>query len=165
MTAEHQPKLIVTCRAGNEELCIHEICNVLYSKDPCVKAEKTKYSGVVFVYTSLSADKAYKASSLREYGFVENIVPVHCVLDYPVNESALLDCLKSIVKSPAVRLKVKARGVRGASSALFSLIARLLAGIGSAHTPESSTCLYVEVVESKMYVGVAHCRSVFKHSL
>ncbi|MEM1695070.1 MAG: RNA-binding protein [Desulfurococcaceae archaeon] len=160
-----EPRLIVTCRAGNEELCIHEVCNVLFSKDPDVKAEKSKYGGLIYVYTSIDVDKAYRIASFREYGFVENIIPVHCVLEYPLDPSVVEACLTSIVKTKSVKLKVKSRGVRGASSGLFALFSRLLLKSGVKHDSTAKTCLFVELLDSKVYVGLGDCHPVFKASL
>lgn len=163
-----EPRLIVTCRVGNEELCIHEICNTLFPRDPNVKAEKTKYSGLIFVYTSVDVDRAYKAVSFKEYGFVENIIPVHCVLEYPVGAVEIKKCLNNAVNAvnvKTVKLRVKSRSVRGASSELFALFNQVLLNFGVKHEPTSNTCLFVELLESKIYVGLGSCHPVFKASL
>lgn len=160
-----EPKLIVTCRTGNVELCEHEIGNVIFLRDPGVKIERTKYSGVLFVHTTLDSARAYAVASHREYGFVENIVPVHCVLEYPPEETALQECLKRIVKSHVVKLKVKSRGVRNVSKGLFITLTKLLNSMGVAHKPESKECLYVEVFENRVYVGIGSCHPVFKASI
>lgn len=159
------PKLLVTCRTGSEELCIHEVCNVLFHKDPEVRAEKSRYPGLVFIYTNLDVDRAYRVVSFREYGFVENIIPVHCVLEYPVDPTRAGACISRLVKSSPVKLKIRSRGVRGVSGELFSLLAQLLLEAESRHDPTSKTCLFVEVVESRVYVGLGSCHSVFKASI
>lgn len=162
MEALEQPKLIITCRAGSEDICIHEICNVLFAKDPSVSAIKTKYRGLVLVYTKLDVNRAYTAVVHREYGFVENIIPVHCVLEHTASRENLVECLTRLKLPASVKLKVRSRGTRSLSSELFRQLSNILWELGVQHTPASSTCLYAEVLESKLYIGVGTCHPVFK---
>lgn len=159
------PKLLVTCRSTSIEMCEHEIGDVIYPRDPSVRVERSKYSGLLLVYTYLSPEKAYAITSHREYGFVENIIPVNCVLEYPASSSVIRECLERIVKTRVVKVKVRSRGVRGISRELFKLVMGLLSGMGVVHDTRSRTCLYVEVVESSLYIGVGSCHPVFKASI
>lgn len=156
------PKLIVTCKTGSEELCVHEVCNVLFVKDPEVRAEGLKYRGLIFVYTSLDVDRAYRAVLHREFGFVENIIPVHCVLEYPANPVEVRACLERLLGGEPVKLRIRSRGVRGASTGLFTEFSRLLKDMGIRHDPASKKCLFVELVEKRMFVGLGDCHPVFK---
>lgn len=160
-----EPRLIVTCRTSSVELCEHEIGNVIFPRDPHVIIKRSKYSGVLFVHTTLDSARAYTIASHREYGFVENIIPVHCVLEYPPEETALRECLERIEKSRSVKLRVKSHGVRNVSKGLFVTLTRLLNSMGIVHKPESKECLYVEIFENRVYVGVGSCRPVFKASI
>lgn len=158
------PKLIVTCRSSNVKLCEQEIGNVIFARDPHVRIERTKYMGVLLVYTTLSPEKAYAAASYREYGFVENIIPINCVLEYPPEVVKLEECLKRIIKSDKVKLKVRSRGVRGVSKDLFKKVAEYLNTMKVFRDPRVNACLYIEVLNNKTYIGVGNCRSVFKVS-
>ena len=159
------PKLIVTCRSSRSvESCEHEIGNVIYPRDPAVRVEWSKFSGVLFVYTSLDLEKVYTIASFREYGFVENIIPVHCVLEYPPSELEFKACLEKAVRDRKVKLKVRSHGLRGVSERLFNSLIRLLNAMGVSHEPGSNKCLHVEVFEDKVYVGAGFCRPVFKAS-
>lgn len=160
-----EPKLIVTCKTGSEDLCIHEVCNVLFIKDPDVKAEKSKYSGLIFIYTNLEVDRAYKSTSHREYGFVENIIPVHCAIEYPVNPAEVKACLEKLPTRGPVKLRIRSRGVRGASIGLFAMFSELLRSVGTRHEPSSKDCLFVEVVEKKVYIGFGDCHSIYKATI
>lgn len=157
------PKLIVTCRSSSSvELCEQEIGNVVFTRDPNVRIERTKYAGVLLIHTTLAPEKAYAIASHREYGFVKNIIPINCVLEYPPETIKLKECLDRVVKSNRVKLKVRSRGVRGASSGLFKKVAEYLKAMDISHDPHSRTCLYIEVFDNKTYVGVSDCYPVFK---
>jgi Predicted RNA-binding protein, contains THUMP domain len=160
-----EPKLIVTCRTSSEELCMHEVGNVLYPKDPSVRVVYSGFPGVVFVYTSLSVERAFKALAFREYGFVENIIPINCTTATPPTISDLRSCIASLTLPTAVKVRVKARGVRGLSSRLFTMVVELLKEMGSQHDSSLGTCLFVEVFTTKTYIGVAPCQPVFKPSM
>ena len=156
------PKLIVTCRTGHVELCMHEIGNVLYVKDPGLKITESGFQDVLFVYTNLAPEKAYAVVAHREYGFVEGIIPVNCVLKVPLVNVDIEKCLESLKPLGVVKLKVRSRGVREASSKLFRLFAELLKKHGSNHSASSRICLYVEVFPENVYIGLGSCQPVFK---
>lgn len=156
------PKLIVTCRSSSVEFCEQEIGNVIFPRDHDVRIERTKYAGVLFVHTTLTPEKVYAIASHREYGFVENIIPIHCVLEYPPEAVKLKECLGRIVKSNKVKLKVRSRGVRGVSKDLFKKVVEYLNDMNISHDSRIKTCLYVEILDNKTYIGVGSCRSVFK---
>lgn len=155
-----EPVLLVTCRAGHEALCEDEIGNVLFLRDPQVRIEGTGYPDVLAVYTKLSVDKAYKAASLREYGFVENVIPVHIALEYPRDVAKVVDAAKSLTSdSSCIELRVRARGVRGVSSGIY----RELSGALSGKTCRGSReCLFVEIINNRIYLGRGLCKSVLK---
>jgi len=157
-----QPKLIVTCRTGHLELCMHEIGNVLYAKDPEIKIVESGFPDVLLVYTSLDVAKAYAIVSHREYGFVENIIPIHCVLSSPPRLDEVKECIASLKPPDRVKLKVKARGIREVSKLIFTEIARFLRENNIHHDTTAKTCLYIEVFPNKTYIGLGSCQPVFK---
>lgn len=159
------PALIVTCKTGAVEQCIHEVGNTLFHKDQNVRIERTKYEGVLLVYTSLGPERAYKLSYHREYGFVKNVIPVHCTLESALSLDQLVECLKALTKPPEVKLKVRSRGVRGLSKIAFKLVAEALSKVGIRHNPQASKCLYVEIFSYKVYIGLGDCLSVFKSKI
>jgi len=161
-----RPVLIVTCRTSSVALCEHEIGNVLFIKDPDVRVEKTAFTDVLLVYSNLDVNTAYRVASFREYGFVESIIPIHCTSTLPVDPLFLRKCLAEIT-SPGtrVKLKVRARGVRKTSSEIYRLVVNILRELGIAVESSSSTCLFVEVIKSSVYVGVGSCKPVFKASI
>ncbi|MEM0045093.1 MAG: hypothetical protein QXH02_00640 [Desulfurococcaceae archaeon] len=162
MVVNDLPKLIVTCRSSSVELCEQEIGNVIFARDPYIRVERTKYPGVLLVYTALTPEKAYAAASHREYGFVENIIPVNCVLEYPPETVKLKECLEKVVKSSRIKLKVRSRGVRRASVDLFKKVTEYLNTMKVSRDPLTRVCLYVEIIDNKTYIGACDCRSVFK---
>jgi len=60
---------------------------------------------------------------------------------------------------------VRARGVRKTSSEIYRLVVNILRELGIAVESSSSTCLFVEVIKSSVYVGVGSCKPVFKASI
>lgn len=165
MTSQYShPKLIVTCRELNPEPCEHEIGNVLYARDPFVSIVKAKYPGLLFVYTGLSADKAYASTVLREYGYVENIIPVQCILKYPFTNEEFEKCIDSIHLPEKVKVKVRSRGTRGISNTIYRVALDKIKSRGVLVDPGSSHCLFIEIIDQHVYVGLGYCRSVFKGS-
>ncbi len=160
-----KPVLLVTCRSSSTDLCEHEIGNVLFIKDPCVKIKKTPFAGVLLVYSGLDVNNAYRVASFREYGFVESIIPVHCTSTLPVTRIFLEECLGKIARSNIpVKVKVRARGVREVSSEVYKLVLQVLRELNVSVKSESSTCLFVEIIEKQVYVGIGSCKPVFKAS-
>lgn len=159
------PKLIITCRGTSIDLCEHEIGNVLFPRDPDVRIQRTNYQGVLLVYTLLSVDKAYATSAHREYGFVENIIPIQCALNYPFEEEKLVNCLNSLNLPKVVKLRVRSRGVRGVSSNIYNFVIEKLRSMGITHSSISKICLYIELIEKTIYIGAGSCQSVFKATI
>ncbi|MEM4757087.1 MAG: hypothetical protein QW254_03490 [Desulfurococcaceae archaeon] len=160
-----KPVLLVTCRSGNTTLCMHEIGNVLFRLDPYVKVEPSKYPGLVMVFSNMDPLRAYRASSMREYGFVENIVPVICSFKGIPGKELLEQCIDKLrFETSNIKIRVKARGIRGVSTSIFREIKGLLLLRGIRHDPGSNTCLYVEIVDEETFIGLGYCHPVFKHS-
>ncbi|MEM1772551.1 MAG: RNA-binding protein [Desulfurococcaceae archaeon] len=159
---EKTPSLIVTCRGTSIDHCIHEIGNVLYPKDPNVKINNTMFKGVLFVYTVLPPDRAYGITAHREYGFVENIIPIYCTLTYPLEERDIAECLSRLPLPSRIKLKVRVRGLRGVSEKIFNLAMATLKSMNIEHDTRAKTCLYFEGFYNVVYVGVGDCQSVFK---
>jgi len=150
-----KPVLLVTCRAGNEAWCIEEIGNALFEHDPEVVVERTKYPGLLIVFSNLDVEKAYNYALWREYGFVEHIIPINrAAQSLDEVERAVMEIVSD---GERVKVKVRVRGSRGLSKTLWSLVMKALRSKNAAHNPSSSTCLYVEGVEDKIYIGKARC--------
>ena len=159
-----RPVLLVTCRSSSD-LCEHEVGNVLFIKDPCVRVEKTRFPGVLLVYSVLDVNTAYRATTFREYGFVELIVPIHCTSTLPVTRPFLEECLSRLLREGGeVKVKVRARGVRGVSSEVYKLVLQVLRERGITTSSKSPLCLFLEIIESAVYLGVGSCKPVFKAS-
>lgn len=165
MKACNQPKLIITCSSSSVDSCVHEVGNVIFLKDPNVRIEKTDFKGVLFVYTDIDTNRAYTLVSHREYGFVENIIPINCIIEYPPLESELRSCISQITKTKVVKLKVRARGARGISVELFKKVVSIMRALGVNHDPRSRDCLYIEVFKNKIYIGLGDCFPIFKASI
>ncbi|MET1160184.1 MAG: hypothetical protein ABWW65_04420 [Thermoprotei archaeon] len=155
---DRKPVLIVTCRSGNENWCEEEVGNVLFPQDPEVRIVKTRFSGVLIVFSYLNPLDAYKTALSREYGFVEHIIPVF--LSAPLTElDDVIERIREIVNpGERVKLRVRVRGVRGISTTLWHKIRRVLASKNAIHDPSSNTCLFVEVIEDRIYVGKGWCK-------
>jgi len=156
--------LIVTCRAGSEDWCEEEIGNVLFHKDYEIEVLKTRYPGLLMVYSSrLKPDEAYRYARSYEYGFVEKIIPANEIIIY--SDSITPDRLEKAVDSliqeknlpSRVRLKMKIRGYRGLSPILWKNIIRILDKHGLRHDPSSQICLYVEGIDDLLVLGIAEC--------
>lgn len=158
------PRLIVTCREPNPEPCEHEIGNVLFPKDPDVYIVKSKYPGVLLVYSNLTTERAYAVTSLREYGYVENIIPVQCVLRHPIVEEELERCIHNIDLSKDVKIRVRSRGVRGISAIIYHKVIDMIRTKGVKINSHSQYCLFVEIIDQYVYIGHGLCQSVFKGS-
>lgn len=153
-----KPVLLVTCKAGNEEWCEEEIGNVIFIHDPRVVVEKTKYPGLLIVYSNLDPGRAYRIALSSEYGFVTNIIPIQCSVNDINDEDSIKKCILSLVSSgETVKLKVRVRGIRGLSRKLWVHAASLLKEINSSHDPESTICLYIESINSTLFIGKGKC--------
>ncbi|MCD6301359.1 MAG: hypothetical protein J7L82_04735 [Staphylothermus sp.] len=149
------PVLIVTCRAGSEDWCEEEIGNVLFPHDPELKVVKTKYPGLLIVYSKLDPLKAYTISLSSEYGFVEKIIPVQ--IHDKFNIDALDKILNIVGYGEKLKVKLRVRGRRGLSTIIWKKIMDLLKRKNSKHDPSSNICLYVEVIDDYFYVGRVKC--------
>ncbi len=147
-----KPILIVTCKAGNEEWCENEIGNILFPYDPDIKVVRTKYSGLLLVYSyKLDPNKAYRIAKSYEYGFVKNIIPVNY---YTRDMNELLSYIRSsISKVKKIKLKVRVRGQRNLAKILWSKIIEVLRQLGISHDPGAQYVLDVEVIDEYFYVG------------
>jgi tRNA acetyltransferase TAN1 len=165
-TAQSKPVLIVTCRGSSTSPCEHEVGNVLFIKDPCVKVKETPFIGVLIVYSNLDVNTAYRAVAFREYGFVESIIPIHCSTRLPLDRSSLEECLRRVTNvTTPVKVKVKSRGVRGISSSVYKLVIDVLKSLGVRVESNSSSCLFIEIISEVVYIGVGACKPVFKASI
>jgi len=157
---ECTPVLLVTCRTGHDELCMNEVGDVIFGVDDRVVVEKTGFPGLLIVYSCIGVEKAYRRAVHREYGFVENIIPVHCIISTDNIWSGLQECIESLQLPGRVKIRVRMRGVRGMSTSIFTWLIRTLGSRGIVHDSSSDKCLYVEGVRDKIYVGVGYCRTV-----
>jgi len=141
---------------------MNEIGDVIFGIDDRVVVEKTRFPGLLVVYSCVGVEKAYRRAVHREYGFVENIIPVHCIISTKANDiwSGLQKCIESLQLPGRVKIRVRMRGVRGLSTSIFTWLVRTLGSRGVVHDSSSDKCLYVEGVEDKIYVGVGYCRTV-----
>ncbi len=160
---ERDPILIVTCRAGSEDWCEEEIGNRIFHKDPSVLVLKTKYQGLLLVYSKLHPDTAYKYAKSYEYGFVEKIIPAHIIIN-GVEQFNFEDAKKIIAKLLAekqlptnVKLKVKIRGRRGLSQHIWRALIKAMKEHGIRHDPSSHVCIHVEGIDDMLIVGVCEC--------
>ena len=150
-----KPTLLVTCRAGNEDWCVEEIGNVLFEHDPEVEIVKTKYPGLIIVYSKIDPSRAYSIASSREYGFVVHVIPVMEVVELGGD---IEKAVKNIVEEgERVKVRVRVRGRRGYSSLIWKRVVNALKSKNASHDPTSNKCLYVEGVNDKIYVGKAKC--------
>jgi len=147
--------LIVTCKAGSELWCVEEVGNAIFEHDPGVIVEKTKYPGLLLVYSSLDAYKAYAYAMRREYGFVKHIIPVEAVA-LTIDEAERA-AAKLVNPGESVKVVVRVRGKRGLSGDLWNRVVNKLKLLGAKHNPESTTCLYIEVIDDKICIGKAKC--------
>ncbi|MCY0868378.1 MAG: RNA-binding protein [Desulfurococcus sp.] len=152
--------LIATCRVGSVEWCIREIGDVLYALDSNVVVEEAGFPGVLFVRSCLSVERVYRRAISSEYGFVENIIPVHgsASLEDFLRDPGVI--LRNLVYPGRVKIKIRMRGVRGLSRILFARVAEVLRSMGVTHDPSSPTCLFIEGVGGVVYLGVGLCKSV-----
>ncbi len=155
--------LIVTCRAGSEDWCEEEIGNRIFHKDPEVIVLKTKYQGLLLVYSKLHPDMAYKYAKSHEYGFVEKIIPAHIIINN-IGQFNFEDAMKIIAKlltekqlPSNVKLKVKIRGRRGLSPHIWRAFIEAMKEYGIRHDSSSHVCLHVEGIDDLLIVGVCEC--------
>lgn len=83
-------KLVITTPAGKEDQAINEVIDILLSLDENVKVEKTKYPGVIVVYSSLNPHDLARILYTSPTSTIIRIVPC----DICVKTS-----IKSIVKA------------------------------------------------------------------
>lgn len=91
------PKLLITCPHGREERAIEEIMDILMVEDLNVECEKSKFPGVVLVYTSLDPLKAAKMLYEKPTSYIFRIVPVFKCVKTDI-ENIVNECLNLAVK-------------------------------------------------------------------
>ncbi len=155
--------LIVTCRAGSEDWCEEEIGNRIFHKDPEVIVLKTKYQGLLLVYSKLHPDTAYKYAKSYEYGFVEKIIPAHIIINnieqfnFEDSKKIIAELLTEKQLTNNVKLKVKVRGRRGLSQHVWRAFIKAMKEHGIRHDPSSPVCIHVEGIDDMLIVGVSEC--------
>ncbi len=151
-----KPILIVTCRAGSEDWCEEEIGNILFPHDPDIKIEKTRYPGLLIIYSDkIDPIKAYTYAYAFEYGFVEKIIPIYVYEKFTLENISLLERL--IGFNERIKVKLRIRGKRGLSTIVWRRIMDVLKSKSSIHDPKSNICLFVEVIDEYMYAGKVKC--------
>ncbi|WP_440059896.1 RNA-binding protein [Thermogladius sp. 4427co] len=158
-----KPALLVTCRVGKRVWCREEIGDALFPLDNNIEVYETGFPDLLLVCSGINPRVLYNRAKNREYGFVENIIPVDSILPG-------LDYLESAVDGvviPGERLKirVKAYGVRGLSSQVWDRVASVLKGKSAIIDKESDTCLYILLFEKNIVLGKGLCKAVFKPSI
>ena len=152
------PALIVTCKAGNEDICEEEIGNVLLSYDNDIRIDKSRFPGVLIVYSKMNTNRLYKLALSSEYGFVMRIIPIQCIIDDLTNTGKLEECLLKVASNDeVVKLHLKIRGIRGLSKDLWIKAKRILAKYGIKHDPRSSICIFIESLDKTLYIGRGRC--------
>lgn len=150
-----KPVLLVTCRVGSENWCIEEIGNVVFPVDPGVEIVKTKYPGLLIVYSNLDSRSVYERSLKSEYGFVENIIPVELYGFF--TDQFFSEITRLVSPGEKVKLKLRIRGKRGYSTIVWKKLVELLAEKSVFHDKSSKTCVYVEVINDTVYMGRGFC--------
>ncbi|HID72624.1 TPA: hypothetical protein EYP38_01670 [Candidatus Micrarchaeota archaeon] len=150
-----RPKLLVTSPVGKESWAEVEVGNALFHGDPRVKVEKAAFPGVLLVYTSLSAEEAFKLVRKQYLAFVNRVVPVH-TLSFLTSAGEVEKFVRNFLlqererlKGRTVSVRVALRGVRSdiGETQLLNAIASELAKIGSLPRREGAElCLLVESV-------------------
>ncbi len=150
-----RPVLLVTCRAGNEDWCVEEIGNVLFPYDHMIRVEKTRYPGLIIVYSNLDPLKAYNYALPHEYGFVKKIIPILYICSF---SDEIFEKVDKLVKpGERVKVKLRIRGRRGYSRIFWRKIMEVLKSKQARHDPSSETCLYIEGVDDIIYIGKGKC--------
>ncbi len=154
---ELRPVLIITCRAGSEEWCLEEIGNTLFPYDPAIKVIKTRYPGLLLVYSSLEVDRAYRIASGSEYGFIVNIIPIH--YNGKLDDEFYKAFLNLVNYGEKIKLKLRIRGRRGLSKLVWNRLIDILKKKNSVHDPSSTIHIYVEILDDKVFIGRKEYRS------
>jgi len=150
-----KPVLIVTCRVSSEEWCIEEIGNVIFPIDPGLKIVKTKYPGLIIVYSRLDSRSIYEIVLKKEYGFVQNIIPIDIHGLFNID---FFSQVKNLVyEGERIKLKLRIRGRRGLSRIVWKKLIEFLAEKSVYHDKYSNTCIYVEVIDNDIYMGRGYC--------
>ncbi len=101
MSEEHTEFLLITVRARKEEQAILEIGDALFKHDPKITPVKTRYPGVIIVYTNISVIKAYRILLNQTLAYPLKI--------YPLNTS-LEKTLEKIEKTMKIYIQCEHRG-------------------------------------------------------
>ncbi len=105
-------KLIVTTKPGKEEVVENQVGDSLYIEDINITIKRTKYSGVLLVYTSLSPWRAFWLVNTYPIHGASRIIVVECCTEREL--SKLLQCIKSLlmkhVNDKGIGLEITIRG-------------------------------------------------------
>ena len=155
-----KPVLLVTCRTGRSSWCREEVGDVLFEIDPDVNVVETGFPDVLLVCSKLDVNPVYNRARGSEYGFVENIIPVHGVLRDPGGLGEVLGRLVSAGEK--VKVRVRALGVRGLSTRVWAEAVSHLKGMGAVVDRDAEVCVHVVLLKDAIIVGKAPCKPVFK---
>lgn len=150
-----KPILLVTCRVGSEKWCIEEIGNVIFSIDPYVEIVKTKYPGLIIVYSNMDYRVVYERVLESEYGFVERIIPIELYGSF--NMEFFSEITKLVSPGERIKLKLRIRGKRGYSNIVWKKLIKTLSEKNVFHNKSSEICIYVEVIDDTVYMGRGFC--------
>lgn len=152
----NKPVALVTCKIGSEDLCVEEIGNALYPYDNSVIVAKTKYRGLLIAYSRIDPVNTYRILSTKEYGFVRNIIPILAII--PLDKDRLFDTIRSVVRGvDCVKIKLRSRGIRGLTRSLWRGLVYTLENIGIKHDSKCPTCLFIEIIDENICIGLREC--------
>ena len=155
-----RPVLLVTTPHGKEERAGEEVGNTLFRLDPQVEVRRTRFPGVLLVYSeTLTPDRAFRALTSRFLSWVARVVPAHVVLEDP-DLDALATSVAGLVKeggASTYRVDCSFRGLKLSCTELKRRIAEILGAKYRFEHRNPQTCLRVESVDRLVIVGIIPC--------
>lgn len=155
-----RPVLLVTTPHGKEERAGEEVGNTLFRLDPQVDVRRTRFPGVLLVYSeTLTPDKAFRALTSRFLSWVARVVPAHAVLESPGFEelAAAVARLVETSGAPAYRVDCSFRGLKLSCTRLKRRVAQILGATYRFEPWHPQACLRVESVDRLVVVGIVPC--------
>ncbi len=155
-----RPVLLVTTPHGKEERAGEEIGNTLFRLDPQVEVRRTRFPGVLLVYSeTLTPERAFRALTSRFLSWVARVVPIHAVLESPGLDELAAAVAWLVEKSGASTYRVDCsfRGLKLSCTGLKRRITEILRARYRFEPRNPQTCLRVESVDRLVVVGIVPC--------
>jgi len=157
--------VLLTLEYGKEEAGAIEALDVLMPHDPCAKAERQPFGGLVLISTALDQDAAAEIMAGAPTSFIRSVSPVDTIV--PSEMNAIMESVGERLPHPAtggaaVRCSRRGRSI-GSSLEVERAVGGLLRSAGFEIDLESpSTVVRIDVIGGQTAISIRPPERFFK---